>query len=260
MPTPDDQSRDVEGCFHGGYHVWETDEDGDTLCQKCKAVYQEPTEEVPDSATAWSRWILAIDPDGALYDEITGDVFGIDLENVIAPDGSIVGVAAEVLAQFKLDQADIVDRENAERALEIRGQIESRINGHVARLKAITANIEAQIRNERSKISWWNWIYEAKLIGYARRCLKGKTKTAQFDYGKVSFRDVPASTQIIDMAAAVDWALKWEPEAVKVKQWTGIRAVLAAKDRVETEIGEPMILPFIVTGERRESVTIKTGV
>jgi hypothetical protein len=214
-------------------------------------------EPPPDGLGFWVD-----ETDGFLYDA-DGEILELDSEgNVFNADGRKLGHISEV------DQTggrtgprfEVTNREEAEWALARRSDIEASILALKARLEGYTRNLQAQIQSEQRKLRWWEYRFESGVIGVARRLLKGKGKTAQFDNGRIAFRTVPPSTQIIDESAAIAWAEKWCPAIVKRKAWVTATDIKKAKAEVEADTEAPQVLPFLATSEPRESISIKTGI
>jgi hypothetical protein len=214
--------------------------------------------------------MVQVDDEGALFNPSTGELYDLDPEGRIFLEGH--GWTA--VADIRPDSADpeqagdpitpfiIEDRGSAEWALGRRAEIEAEAVALQARRDAFLKGIDAQLSALRRKLSWWDFRYESGVIGFARTMLKGKSRTAQLDNGKVSFRTVPGSPQIVDDDAAIEWMKRWAPEKVKVKVWVNATDVVSVRKAADLEFenDRPTVLPFLVISEARESVRITTGV
>lgn len=200
---------------------------------------------------------LAWDDDGCLVDLDTGEVLppeamaelGEALPEGRLPDGSPAGTIFVVS-----------DRDTADWALARRAEVEARLLALEARKRALVDNLDRQIRAERRRLAWWDFRFWPGVVGVARSLLKGRSRTAAFDHGKVSFRACPARYEINDADEALAWARVYAPRAIKVKEWVTATDVVAARAELEAEAGERVPLAFLVEHEARESVSIKTGV
>jgi hypothetical protein len=153
--------------------------------------------------------------------------------------------------------------EAAEWVLEQRAMIESRILAINARKRAMIENLDALANKEMRRLSWLEWRFAPSLIAYARKKLRGKERTAIFQAGRVSFRKTGGNIVIIDMKAAVEWMRNWTPDKIKSKEWVNVGDLLKAKKEVdqwnETEDMHEA-LPFLISSEPSENVTISTGI
>jgi len=181
----------------------------------------------------------AIDAEGWIYRVDTGEIVGHS-------------GASELF--------DVQDHESADWVLELRSQLEGEITGLAARKRALVAQLDAQINAATRRLAWWDWRFSPSLIAFARSQLKGKSKTVQFNWGKVAFRSTPGSTQIIDDAAALAFVETWAPDQVKVVKSVGIKAVQAAQEIATQATGETDTPEFIVCSPPGENVTISTGI
>lgn len=181
----------------------------------------------------------AVDPDGWEYDVETGEVLG----------------RADVADAFAIDSP-----ERADWALELRSKIEGDLAGVNARLKAVTAQLQALRRQHERRLAWWDWRFSQGLVAFARSVLAGRSRTVRFGWGSVSFRQTKGHSEIIDMAAAVEFVRAWWPETVRRVETVGVNTVLALAEKVRESTGEDERLPFLVTSGPGENVTIITGV
>ena len=86
---------------------------------------------------------------------------------------------------------------------------------------AIIHNLDALANTEQRALDGLHRRFDAELEAFARAELEragGRTKTLRTAFGSISFRIVKASRRIVDMAAAVAWAKRWTPQAVRVKE------------------------------------------
>lgn len=180
--------------------------------------------------------------------ETTADGWQYDLET-----GEILG-RIEGDAHWNIDSAEAVDR-----ALGLLAATEAEIVAIDARLKAITCNLRALRAEKERRLNWWDWRFHSQVVAFARSSLTGKSKTARFAHGTVSFRATKGTTTVIDDAAALEFVDTWSPESVTVKRYVSLAAVRAAIEAARSTIGDEP-LPFLVVGEPGENVSIKTGV
>lgn len=184
--------------------------------------------------------------DGTPYNPETGEVY----------ETSKPGIQARVV------WPTISTREEADEALEKRAKIEADMAALVARRKALCANIDAQLKALTERLNWWDVRYWSGVVAIARTLLKGKSKTAVLDFGKVSFKVGKPSSTIIDMDQAIKFVEDWQPDLVKVTKSVTLTVVNAAlaKAREACGLEEFDRLPFVVTSDPGETVTIKTGI
>ncbi len=181
----------------------------------------------------------SIDGEGYIYDIATGEVLGrIDL----------------------VDRWEVDSAEAAEWALELRSKIEGHLAGIDARRRALVAQLDALRREQERRLNWWDVRFRSSLVEFARSQLTGKARTARFAWGSVAFRKRQGTNEIVDMAAAVEWAKEWAPEAVKVSERVGVKDVLAARELALRLSVEPVALPFLVSTGPSETAEIDTGV
>jgi hypothetical protein len=151
----------------------------------------------------------------------------------------------------------------ADRALQLRAEIEGRRAGDLAMLAAVTRNIEAKIAQHDRELADWDWKFKNRLEDFARARLAGKdSRTLRLTWGCVSFRKTPGKNKIIDMDAAVAWVKAFWPERVKVVETVGIEDVLetlSPKDRAKTLAGKGP-LPWLESTGAGEACKISTGV
>jgi hypothetical protein len=85
--------------------------------------------------------------------------------------------------------------------------------------------------------------------------LSGKSRTVQFEQGKVSFRSTQGRNEILDMPQAVAWMWRHKKELVRVVETVTVTDVL--KVLATTNEDRPGWLRSTGPGE---SITINTGV
>jgi phage host-nuclease inhibitor protein Gam len=191
----------------------------------------------PDPAPAPET---AVDPDGWVYDVATGEVLGHQ----------------EVDPYFA-----VMSTEAADWVLRLRSKIEGDLAGIDARIRALTAQLQALRSAQVRRLSWWDWRFSAELVAFARTTLRGKSRTAHFAWGKVAFRRNAGTHQILDMAEAVAWVKDWAPERVKVVESVAVKDVLAAIEVVARATGEePDRPPFLQHIGGGETATVSTGI
>jgi hypothetical protein len=181
-----------------------------------------------------------VDTDGWVFDLETGEVLGrIDADE-----------------RFEVDSD-----ERAEWVLSLRSQLE----GELVALDVREAALLRQLRTLRAaklrRLAWWDYRFAPSLIAFARSLLAGKERTAQFAWGRVSFRSTKGTTRILDMTEAVAWMRTWDPAKVRVKESVTVKDVLATRKAVAEEYGEtPEHLGFLASSGPGESVTVSTGI
>jgi hypothetical protein len=181
-----------------------------------------------------------VDSDGWIYDIISGEVIGrIDADE-----------------RFEVDSV-----ERAEWVLSLRSQLE----GELVALDVREAALLRQLRTLRAarlrRLAWWDYRFAPSLIAFARSLLAGKGRTAQFAWGRVSFRSTRGTTRILDMDAATAWMKVWKSEKVRVKESVTVKDVLATRRAVAEEYGEtPEHLGFLASSGPGEVVKVSTGI
>ena len=194
---------------------------------------------------------IAIDDDGTPFDQTTGEILDPADPEVRA---LVVGQDACQLA------ARITTPEEAERALERLARIDANILALRAGLDAITRNVNARIGAEQRRRDWWEFRYRPDVIEVARSML-GRTKTALFTFGRVSFRKSAGTSSIKDMDAAVAYVRQWDPAKVRVVESVTVTAIKEAMQAEAEALDEPAAPPpCLEFSGPRESVTIDTGI
>jgi hypothetical protein len=209
--------------------------------------------------------LYSVDDDGCVFDLATGELLdqkAIDLLRAL-PSESDNAIPLHAIEELESAVAPLTieSRDDAEYALEKLSRIEGRLLGLKARRDALMKNLDAQIRHEQRKLSWWDWRFGSAVKGFARTLLSGKDRTVRFNFGSVSFRKVNGTPEIIDESGAVEWCKKWNPAVVKVKE--SVTATNAAKtlEQVRRDLEDPSYsVPFLVFSQDSESVNISTGV
>jgi hypothetical protein len=181
----------------------------------------------------------AVDSEGWLYDVVTGEVLG----HPHAPEA------------FTID-SDLA----AEWALELRSKIEGDIAAVEARIRALTAQLDAIRATHVRRLGWWDWRFHSQLVAYARSKL-GTARTWRCAWGKVAFRRLPPASEIVDMPAAVAWCEAWMPDLVhRPAPRVTVSAAVAAVEAAALATGDRERPSFLVSSLPGESVTVSTGV
>jgi hypothetical protein len=189
--------------------------------------------------------VTAVDSEGFIYDVETGEVLGHET------------VSEDPVKPFEVDSV-----EAAEWVLEKRSRIEANILAVEARINALVASLERQRGHFIRQLAWWEYRFQPTLVRLARSLLKGKSRTVNFDHGKVAFRTSKGTNTIIDDQAALAYVRMWCPEKVHVKEWVNVADVLAAR-QLAAEVAEEdpsQSLPFLVSSGPSENVTVETGI
>jgi hypothetical protein len=205
---------------------------------------------------------IIFDDDGCPFDPDTGEPIDIDTLNAIRSQEARAEKVGEE-AESILPPLVIEDRGDVERALAIKARIEGQLLALGARREAMLKNFDAQIRSEQSRLEWWEWRFGSAVKGFARKRLVGKSRTAKFDMGQVSFRHVRGTPSIINDDAALRWAKDWAPSIIKVKheEWVTARDIVEKLPEIKEATEDPsLVLPFLVYSEDKENITISTGV
>jgi hypothetical protein len=189
---------------------------------------------------------LATTADGFLYDTETGEVLSYEGPS---PSGT------PVTENFTINSVEAADW-----ALQLRSGIEGEIAGIETQLEAVTEMLRARKSAAMRKLSWWEWKFAPSLIAFARSCLRGKSRTAQFSWGRVSFRKTGGNNEIIDMKAAVEWMREFDPSKIKVIETVRVKDFIDFKKEYFDEWSEQPSLPFLISSEPSENVTITTGI
>ena len=179
-----------------------------------------------------------VDGDGFIYRVDTGEVIG----------------HAGANERFKIDSQD-----DADCVLEMRSKIEGDIAATEARIRGVLAQLEAIKAKHVRRLSWWEWRFGSDLIGFARSQLKGKSRTAQFGWGRVSFRATKGITSILDPDAAVAFVELYDPSRVATKKSVGLKDVLAVLP-LALEAGDEDRPNWLKTSEPGENIVISTGI
>lgn len=139
---------------------------------------------------------MIIEENGFLIDSETGEVVGL----------------AGVKEDFTVTDAASADWV-LERLMDSETQV-ARLN---IKLKALTENIQTQIKAEERKQKFLKFKFGPALEHFARVALEGKkTKTLPLTFGKLSLRTVKGGLRVADAEKALEWALNKADHAVKV--------------------------------------------
>lgn len=169
--------------------------------------------------------------DGYLIDDETGEVVG----HADSPEAFRVTDLAS--AEWVLEKMQTTDADIA--ALE-------------SRKRAIVANIDAQVKAHQSRRQWLDARFLNDLRQFAAVALSGvKAKTVVTPFGKMSFRKVASRVVVTDTDAALAWAEREMPGAVKV-----------SKSILVSAIPRGMDLPAFAFGltETEERFSVDTGI
>jgi hypothetical protein len=181
----------------------------------------------------------------------------------VDPDGWVFDLdSGEVLGRIEADERFEVDSdERAEWVLSIRSQLEAELVALDVREAALLRQLRTLRAARLRRLAWWDYRLAPSLIAYARSLLAGKERTAQFAWGRVSFRSTRGTTRILDMSEAVRWMRAWKPEKVRVKESVTVKDVLATRQAVAEEYGEtPEHLGFLASSGPGEVVKVSTGI
>ena len=155
---------------------------------------------------------------------------------------------------------EITDRESANWAMTRLACIESAILAKEARKEALASNMQKLINAERKKQVYWEYIYRAPMIEWAKNQLTGKSKTVQLEAGKISFRTSKGSSEIIDNDLAMAFAMDYLPEAVKTRKTISVTDALRAIAAAKTATGEDIRPKWLISTGSNENITFTTGV
>lgn len=150
----------------------------------------------------------------------------------------------------------VCDEASADWCLERMQELDLLRNAEELRKAAIVANIDTRIAQIDRRRAWLQTRFGPQLAEWAKANLPKRGKTVTLDHGKIAFRTTQGSIEVTDMVAAVAWAKKNFPDAVKreVKEWVvvtplqGVPALPATAFRVtdprekatiDTSIGKP---------------------
>jgi hypothetical protein len=92
------------------------------------------------------------------------------------------------------------------------------IEAEQRRVRAQAAAIVRQLENDAERL---RYLYEGELAEYVRQKLStsgNRRKSVHFLQGTAGFRTVPAAIRVTDTLAALDYATRCLPEAVKTQQ------------------------------------------
>ena len=190
--------------------------------------------------------VVSLDQDGLPYYEDSGEYLEVD---AAAP--------FDVVERFRVQ-----DEASAEWALQRKAEVESEILRIEALRDALVKTANEKIKQQKRKLAWLNYRFDDDLIRWARERIKTtKTKTLKLIGGSISFRKGKGPRAIINEDQALQFVETWTPNLVR---WKRLPLRLedidaAAKAAAEACDGEFDRLDFVVGGEERETVTIKTG-
>lgn len=173
---------------------------------------------------------------------------------IISGDYLVDAETGEVLGLAEIKPAFIVDsKDAAEWVLERMSECDGEILALTARRDALVKNLNTQIDATRKKRDWLDLRFKGELCFWAGEVLAGaKQRFVQTAFGRVTFRKTPGSIKVADVVAALDWARKNAPDAVKVTESV---VVTPLKGR-EAELPEG-VFEVMAPGE---SFKVETGV
>jgi phage host-nuclease inhibitor protein Gam len=125
-----------------------------------------------------------------------------------------------------------------------------------AEQRRVKAQAEAIVRQLEAEASRLRYLYEAELEEYVREKLVttgNRRKSVHFLQGTAGFRTVPQSVRIADTLAALDYATRCLPEAVKTQQVLDA----ARYRRIVEETGE--LLPGVTVVPTSEAFRVSFG-
>ena len=147
-------------------------------------------------------------------------------------------------------------KKDMEFILENMSTLDAQKTANDLRIKAIQESLEAQNRKLEAQRKFWEWKFGNDLINYAKEQLaNSKSRTYQFDYGKVSFRTSKGTNKITDMDKAVAWAKKHFPDIVIVEERVNVTDILEKTEHVIEDN-----IDFIDSTGPQEKITISTGI
>lgn len=121
---------------------------------------------------------------------------------------------------------------------------------------AINKNLDTEARSHEQRIAYFHRRFDASLREFAERALEGKkTRTWRCAWGTVSFRKTSGTNKIIDLKAAVDWARRHVPTAIKTTESVSVTDLLPHLEEFAPE-DRPAWLQSTPGGD---SMTISTG-
>jgi hypothetical protein len=176
-----------------------------------------------------------IEKDGYLIDPETGEVMG----------------HAEEKPAFRVN-----DLPSCEWVLEKMQACDADIASLEMRRRAICANIDSQVAALRKRRQWLDMRFLSDLRAFAAEALLGsKSKTLTTPFGRLSFRRTPARIVVTDGDAAIAWAEREVPEAVKTVKSVLVSALKGREDlpRFAFETTDPEERFGVDTGVKGES-------
>lgn len=170
-------------------------------CGACQRL-RKPSEHPPEHASEQQPFIVEgnwmLNPD-------TGEI----LEYMDQPIGPV-----ERDFQFYVH-----DRASAEWVLEKLSEAEAEVAAIEKRKKTLLANLEAMGRPAGHRVTWLRRRFEDELKAWAEKELEGeKTRSIRTPFGQLAFRKVNERIKVDDEEAAIAWAKKHQPDAVKTTE------------------------------------------
>ena len=96
--------------------------------------------------------------------------------------------------------------------------VDSLIIGERAQLKRIQEMCEKRIKALESRRSWMELKYGVTATDVARELLPRNKKTYTSPYGEITFRSSKAKIKFTNQEAAVAWAKRYQPDAIKIAE------------------------------------------
>jgi hypothetical protein len=150
--------------------------------------------------------------------------------------------------------------ESADWALKLLSGLEGDRAGLCLRRDALIGEMNKVIARVERKLSWWEFRFGPLLRAYAKLRLTGRSKTAQFSWGHVAFRETNGTNQIVSEQEALEYVETFAPHLVKVTKSVNITAVLEAAKIAEQQTGEKQHLAFMRHSGAETRATISTGI
>lgn len=185
----------------------------------------------------------ALSEDGFVYDVETGEVVGLAAES-------------ESGKFFQIETP-----EHADWVLGLLMVEEAAIAAIEARRAAINANLDSMLVRPRGRLDFLHFRFDVQLTSQARRDIEaagGKTKTAKYPHGRISFRAAPAKAEITDAGGALSFVMDWAPDLVKMS--VGPTDVLKAIEARRDAGFEDDSIPFARIIGPRDVPSVKTGI
>jgi phage host-nuclease inhibitor protein Gam len=215
---------------------------------------EDPDTQATDTTTPAIEWM----EDGTPFNPETGEVYSIE---------ELQALGAMPTAQIL---PSITSRTVAEEVLEIRQKIESKIDGIQKRKAIVIANFDKQIKQQQTRLNWWDFRFKDQLIELTKQLLGGgKKKNYTYDFGTVSSRTSNGTNTITDMNLAVEYMKRIDKTKVKVVESVTVTDLIKTREELENLCIEKDIKPiditkidfeeFVESSGPRTNWSIKTG-